>query len=103
MKKSLLLAFATAVMLSSCGTVAKIGPSSEGHQFQDGLYGKAPSLRSRDAKETAQAETDALVEKTKGSTIYLFGDKKDTVFVPKEMAAKISFDNELGTTVTVAD
>ena len=103
MKKSLLLAFGAAVMLSSCGTVAQLGPTSQGSQFQDGIYGKAPSLRSRETKETAQAESDALVEKTKGSTIYLFGDKKDTVYIPKDMAARISFNNELGTTVTVSE
>ena len=103
MKKSLLLALATAVILSSCGTLANLSPSSEGHRFQDGVYGKAPSFKTKTEKVTDMAESQSLVDKTKGSTIYLFGDKKDTVFVPKEMAARISFSNELGTTVTVTD
>lgn len=103
MKKSLLMTLTAAVMLSSCGTIAQLGPSSEGQKFQDGLYGKAPEFKSRAEKETAQAESDALVEKTKGSTIYLFGDKKDTVYIPKNMAAKIQFNNELGTSVTVSE
>ena len=103
MKKSLLLALATAVILSSCGTLASLSPSSDGHRFQDGVYGKAPSFRTKTDKATELAESQSLVDKTKGSVIYLFGDKKDTVYVPKEMAARISFSNELGTTVTVTD
>lgn len=103
MKKSLLLALATAVILSSCGTLANLGPSSDGQRFQDGIYGKAPSFKTKTDRDAELAESQSLVDKTKGSTIYLFGDKKDTVYVPKEMAARISFSNELGTTVTVTD
>lgn len=103
MKKSLLLAMAASLLLCACGTTAGLGHSSDGQKYPDGIYGNTPSFRSRTETAVAHEESDALIEKTKGSTIYLFGDKKDTVFIPKEMAATISFDNTLGTTVTIAE
>ena len=104
MKKSLLLVIAVLTVLSSCGVTANMASSSDGQKFQDGIYGNVPSFKSKTELASSQKETDELIEKTKGSTIYLFGDKKDTVFIPKDMAAKISFDNEFGgTTVTVAE
>ena len=103
MKKILPLALAAAVIFSSCGTISNLGPSTEGQKFQDGIYAKAPALKSKAEENAYASESAALVEKTKGSTIYLFGDKKDTVFIPKNMAATISFNSDLGTTVTVSD
>ena len=97
------MTLAAAVILCSCGTLNQVGSSDGSQRFQDGIYGKAPSLKSKAEKETQTAQAEALAEKTKGSTIYLFGDKKDSVYIPKQMAAKISFNNELGTTVTVSD
>ena len=104
MKKSLLLALATAVILSSCGTLANLGSSSEGQRFQDGIYGKAPSFKTRTDRDAELAESQSLVDKTKGSTIYLFGDKKDTVSIPQDMSAMIRYDQKLGgTVVTVGE
>lgn len=103
MKKSLLVTLMAAVLLSSCGTISKLGPSSAGQQYVDGIYGNTPSFKTKEEKVLAQVETEALVEKTKGSVIYLFGDKKDSVFIPKDMSAKIQFSSDLGTTVTVSE
>lgn len=103
MKKSLLMTLAAIVMLSSCGTLSQLGPTGSDQKFQDRIYAHSPSFRSKAEKEAGSAQTEALTEKTKSSTIYLFGDKKDSIYVPKEMAAKISFNNELGTTVTVSE
>ena len=103
MKKSLLLAMAVAAILCSCGMTANLGPSSEGQKYQDGIYGNTPSFKSKTEAVASKEESDALIEKTKGSTVYLFGDKKDTIYIPKEMSAKISFESNLGTTVTISE
>ena len=99
MKKSTVLMIAAAVMLSACGTAAQMASSDSGQRFSDGIYSSAPSLRSKADKLEEKAETDALVERTKASEIYLFGDKKDTVMIPDNMAATIKYDRSIGSTV----
>ncbi len=104
MKKNHVLLIAAAVMLSSCGTAAQYASSGDGYRFQDGIYGSTPSLTKKaDAQEQKEA-TDALVAKTKASEIYLFGDRKDTVMIPKNMSATITYDGlGGGTSVTITD
>ena len=99
MKKSTVLLIAAAVMLSSCGTAAQMASSDSGQRFADGIYSNAPSIRTKAEKMEDKAETEALVEKTKASEIYLFGDKKDTVLIPDNMAATIKYDRENRSTV----
>lgn len=99
MKKSTVLLIAAAVMLSSCGTAAQMASSGSGQRFSDGIYSSAPSIRTKAEKMEDKAQTEALVEKTKASEIYLFGDKKDTVMIPDNMAATIKYDRSLGSTV----
>ena len=104
MKKSSVLIIAAAAMLASCGTAAQYASSDSGHRFQDGIYSSSPDFRSKDEKIAAKAETDALIEKTQASQIYLFGEKKDTVMIPEDMSATIRYDRKLGSTiVTVED
>ena len=99
MKKSTVLLIAAAVMLSSCGTAAQMASSDNGQRFADGIYSNAPSIRTKAEKMEDRAETEALVEKTKTSEIYLFGDRKDTVLIPDNMAATIKYDRENRSTV----
>lgn len=99
MKKSTVLLIAAAITLSSCGTAAQLASSDNGQRFQDGIYSSSPSLRSKAEKVEEKAETEALVEKTQASRIYLFGDKKDTVMIPDNMAATIKYDRENRNTV----
>ena len=99
MKKSSVLVIATALLLSSCGMVARYASSDSGQKFQDGIYNSTPDFTSKADKAVSKAETDALVEKTKASRIYLFGEKKDTVMIPENMSARIQYDKELGSTV----
>ena len=99
MKKSSVLVIATALLLSSCGMVARYASSDSGQKFQDGIYNSTPDFSSKADKAVSKAETDALVEKTKASRIYLFGEKKDTVMIPENMSARIQYDKELGSTV----
>ena len=82
MKKSSLLLIAVTIILAGCGTVGKVADSAGSARFEDGIYSSTPSFISRTEKQAAQTETDALVEKTKASRIYLFGEKKDTVMIP---------------------
>ena len=104
MKKSLAFMIAAVLMLSSCGTVAKYASSDSGHQFQDGIYNNTPAFRTKVEKEESKSDTQALIEKTQASPIYLFGDKKDTVMIPKDMSATIRYDQKLGgTVVTVGE
>ena len=81
MKKSSMLLIAAALVLSSCGTAVLSASSDNGQRFQDGIYGSSPSFRSKTEKAAEKAETDALVQKTKASEIYLFGDRKDTIML----------------------
>ena len=99
MKKSSLLMIAVALILSSCGMASKYTSETAGSRFQDGIYSSAPSFRSKEDKAQTRAQTDALVEETKASYIYLFGDKKDTVMIPENMSASIRYDKSLASTV----
>ena len=104
MKKSSALLIAAALILSSCGTVARYASSDNGQQFQDGIYSNTPAFRTKVEKEESKSDTQALVEKTQASPIYLFGEKKDTVMIPRDMSAVIRYDQKLGgTVVTVGE
>ena len=59
-----LMIFASAIMLSSCGTTARYASSDNGQRFQDGIYGTTPSFRTKAEKELGQQAADALIEKT---------------------------------------
>ena len=99
MKKSSMLLIAAALVLSSCGTAAKFASSDNGQKFQDGIYNNSPSFRSKAEKAEDQAKTEALIEKTKASEIYLLGEKKDTIMVPENFSATIKYDQKLGGTI----
>ena len=104
MKKTSVLLIAAALILSSCGIIAQQASSDEGHRYQDGLYGSTPSFRTKAQKETSQKETAELINRTKASEIYLFGDKKDTIAIPENMSARIQYDQKVGgTVVTVGE
>ena len=99
-----MLLIAAALVLSSCGTAAQLASSDNGQQFQDGIYNSSPTFRSKAEKVEELAATDALVEKTKASEIYLLGEKKDTIMVPENFLARIQYDQKLGgTVVTVGE
>ena len=99
MKKSSILLMIAAVVLSSCGATAQFASSDSEQRFQDGIYDSSPSFRSKAEKAENKAATDALVEKTKASEIYLFGDNKDTIMLPENLSARIQYDQKLGSTV----
>ena len=99
MKKNSLLMIAIALILSSCGIASQYTSASNGARFQDGIYSSSPSFRSRMEKAESRTKTDALVEETKASQIYLFGEKKDTVMIPQNMSASIRYDKSLASTV----
>ena len=71
----LLLIGAFALTLSSCGTFAAYS-SGNGQTYDDGIYGSAPSFRNRSETAVEKEKTQELVQQTKESPIYLFGDKK---------------------------
>ena len=99
MKKNSLLLIAVAILMTACGTVAQQAVTSGTSRFEDGIYSSGPSFRSKVEKQESKAETDALVEKTKASAIYLFGEQKDTVMIPENMSASIRYDKALGSTI----
>lgn len=102
MKLRTLVTFAAILMFTACGTTARY--ASSGHQrFDDGIYSNGPTFISKAERQAADKETEKLVEETKASEIYLFGDKKDTVMIPQNMSATIKFDQKIGTTVTIHD
>ena len=99
MKKSSVLMIAVIMLLSSCGTFNQLASSADNQKFSDGIYASSPSFRSKDEKVQSKAETDALIAKTKESSIYLFGDRKDTIMIPDNYSATIKYDKTLGSTV----
>ena len=95
---------AAVLLLSSCGTLTRLASSAEGQKFADGIYAGGPDFMTKEEKIAGKEETDALIEKTKESPIYLFGDRKDTIMIPDHYSATIRYDRSLGSTVvTVAD
>ena len=104
MKKTSLLLFIAALMLSSCGIAAQWGSSENNQRFQDGIYSNSPSFRSKEEKDKSKTETDALIKKTKESAIYLLGEQKDTIMIPENFSARIQYDQKVGgTVVTVGE
>ena len=102
MKNIILLLIGTfALTLTSCGTWATYSEGST-QKFDDGIYSSAPSLKNRSETTADKQEIDALIQQTKESPVYLFGDKKDSIIIPDNMAATIRFDKDLGTSVTIA-
>ena len=99
MKKSSMLLFVAALVLSSCGTATQFASSDNEQKFRDGIYNSSPSFKSKTEKAEDQAVTDALIEKTKASEIYLLGEKKDTIMIPDNFSARIQYDQKLGGTV----
>ena len=99
MKKNSLLMIAATILMTACGTMAQQSVTSTASRFEDGIYSSGPSFRSKVERQESKAGTDALVEKTKASRIYLFGEKKDTVMIPENMSASIWYDKEKGGTV----
>lgn len=99
MKKNSLLMIAAAILMTACGTAAQYTGSSGTARFEDGIYSSNPSFKSKSERQALQSQTDALVEQTRTSEIYLFGDKKDTVAIPENMSAVIRYDREKGNTI----
>ena len=85
MKKTCILLLGAILALTSCGMIAQSTSSDDGARFQDGIYNSTPSFRSKTDKTESRAMTDALIEKTKASEIYLFGEKKDTIMIPENI------------------
>ena len=104
MKKTCILFLGAIAALTSCGMIAQSASYDNDSRFQDGIYGSSPSFKTNTEKAAAKSETDALVEMTKQSPIYLFGDKKDTIMIPENFSAKIQYDQKVGgTVVTVGE
>lgn len=96
----LLLIGAFTLTLTSCGTFAAYSDGGS-QKYEDGIYSSAPSLKNRTEADTDKQEIENLIQQTKESPIYLFGDKKDSIILPENMAATLRFDKDLGTSVTI--
>ena len=104
MKTTHILVLGALAALTSCGMIAQSSSSDDGHRFTDGIYSSTPSFRTKEEKDSAKSENEALVNKTKESAIYLFGDKKDTIVIPENFSARIQYDQKIGgTTITVGE
>ncbi|MBO5418569.1 MAG: hypothetical protein J6A22_00655 [Bacteroidales bacterium] len=102
MKLRTMVTFAAIIMLTACGTTARYA-SNDSQRFHDGIYGDGPTFVSKAERQAVNEQTSRLIEETKASEVYLFGDKKDTIMIPQNMSATIRFDQKLGTTVSLYD
>ena len=103
MKKIITLLSGALAIFTSCGISASYTSSDGGQRFADGIYSSSPTRKDKLAEQDSKAGLQELAEQTKASQIYLFGDRKDTVMIPENMAATIRYDRQLGTSVTVAE
>ena len=104
MKKTYILILGAIISLTSCGMIAKSTSSNDGARFLDGIYDSSPTFISKSEKAKEKAKRDSLVALTKESTIYLYGEKKDTIMIPENFMASIKYDQKVGhTVVTVAE
>ena len=103
MKKIITLLSGALAIFTSCGISASYTSSDGGQRFEDGIYSSSPTRKDKLAEQDSKAGLQELAEQTKASQIYLFGDRKDTVMIPENMAATIRYDRQLGTSVTVAE
>ena len=74
----LLLIGAFAMTLSSCGTFAAYS-SGSGQTFDDGIYSSGPSFGKRSENAESKKTAADLIQQTKESPMYLFGDRKDSI------------------------
>ena len=90
--------------LTSCGSAAQYARDASGQKYRDGIYYEPETTMETVASETSQ-EVDALIAKTKNSSIYMkSGEKVDTLFIPDNKITRIDLDkNTNTTTVTLYD
>lgn len=96
----LLLIGAFTLTLTSCGTFAAYSNESS-QKYEDGIYSSTSSFKNRTEVDNDKQDIEQLVQQTKESPIYLFGDKKDSIIIPDNMMATLRFDKDLGTSVTI--
>ena len=72
-------------------------------RYQDGIYYAVST--SRPISDVSETETQNLINKTRGSQIYLKGNEKvDTLFIPQNMSATQQFnDNNSLSSITLND
>ena len=100
MKPSLYILIPAMLAIAACGSTASL---SSGQRFNDGIYyaheKEMPVSTAADDKKV-----NDLVERTRTSEIYLFGDEKtDTVVIPENKAATINFENSAISSITITD
>ena len=94
MKKSIPILLLTMLATLGCGTAAQYSG-----KFDDGIYyrkddnEKAVLIASRN-------DVNALAEQTRGSEVYLKSGSADTLFIPENRSAKITYQDN-ATTVTI--
>lgn len=101
MKKHLTLIVSATLMLASCASVAEYSQSASSQRFQDGIYSRANTSVVSDA---AQSKVAALVEKTRGTSLYIKHGAVDTLYIPENKAAQFKFNwADSTTTMTLVD
>lgn len=103
MKNTFLLLCGALCILTSCGISSRYSSTGDDQRFSDAIYSSSPSRKDKDAEQTSKEKLQNLTQKTQASQIYVYGDYKDTVVIPENMAAYIKYDKFAGTSITVAD
>ena len=81
MKTSLYILVPAILAASACGSTASL---SSGQRFNDGIYYAHQQEMPASTASVDTKEVDDLIERTRNSEIYLFGDEKtDTVVIPE--------------------
>ena len=102
MKRHIIITLAALAALTSCVTVTRVAQDTPSSRYQDGIY-YALSTSNPVTAEVSDSETQTLINKTRGSQIFLKNDQKvDTLFIPQNMSATLQFnDNNSLSSITL--
>ena len=100
MKRHIIITLAALAALTSCVSMTRVAQDTSS-RYQDGIYYALST--SNPVTEVSDTETQALINKTRGSQIFLKNeDKLDTLFIPENMSATLQFnDNNKLSSITL--
>ena len=102
MKRHIIITLAALAALTSCVSMTRVAQDTSS-RYQDGIYYALST--SNPVTEVSDTETQNLINKTRGSQIFLKSDEKvDTLFIPQNMSATLKFnDNNSLSSITLND
>ena len=101
MKRHIIITLAALAALTSCVSMTQVAQDTSSQRYQDGIYYAVST--SRPISQVTDTETQDLINRTRGSQIFLKNEEKvDTLFIPQNMSATLKFnDNNRLSSITL--